>query len=189
MGKICPKNTFLQLKHYIQRIYSTLLSTTSVKIHQIPYVSFEIISHFFMTQLVCIILAQLLHTFDKNIPSKCKFFTAQVKIHQISHVIFQTKSESFIFKVCKFSNLPLLALKFTKFVVSFSKPRASFSSNFASPSIVKRDNSSVLFHLKLYMLSTRRTHQVQIFRLSTGCMKTNKIPSHFSSQESVLVFK
>ena len=30
---ICPKNTFLQLKHYIQRIYLTLLSTTCVKIN------------------------------------------------------------------------------------------------------------------------------------------------------------
>ena len=42
----CPKNAFLQLKHYIQRIYLTLLSTTCVKIHQITYVIFETISHF-----------------------------------------------------------------------------------------------------------------------------------------------
>ena len=56
---------------------------------------------FFTTQLVYIILAQTLHTFDKNIPSECRFFrifrffTAQVKIHEISLVIFQTKSELF----------------------------------------------------------------------------------------------
>ena len=37
MGYICLK-TSLQLKHYIQKIYLTLLSTTCVKIHQIPYV-------------------------------------------------------------------------------------------------------------------------------------------------------
>ena len=44
----CPKNTFLQLKHYIQWIYLTLsnISTTCVKIHQITYVLFETISHF-----------------------------------------------------------------------------------------------------------------------------------------------
>ena len=42
---ICPKNTFLLLKH-IQNIYLTLLSTTCVKIHQITYVIFETISHF-----------------------------------------------------------------------------------------------------------------------------------------------
>ena len=47
--------------------------------------------------------------------------------------------------------------------MSFLKPRASFSSNFASLSTVMRDNSSVLFHLKLYMLSTKRTYQVEIF--------------------------
>ena len=64
---------------------------------------------------------------------------------------------------CKFSDFPLLALKFTKFIISFLKPRASFSSNFASLSTLMRDNSSVLFHLKLYMLSTKGTHQVQIF--------------------------
>ena len=45
-GLLCPKKTFLQQKHYIQRIYLTLLSTTCVKIHQIIYVIFETISHF-----------------------------------------------------------------------------------------------------------------------------------------------
>ena len=47
--------------------------------------------------------------------------------------------------------------------MSFLKPRASFSSNFESLSTLMRDNSTVLFHLKLYMLSTKGTHQVQIF--------------------------
>ena len=47
--------------------------------------------------------------------------------------------------------------------MSFLKPRASFSSNFASLSTLMRDNSSVLFHLKLYMLSTKGTNQVQTF--------------------------
>ena len=46
MGYFCPKNTFLQLKHYIQRIYITLLSTTCVKIHQMTDVIFGIKSHF-----------------------------------------------------------------------------------------------------------------------------------------------
>ena len=47
--------------------------------------------------------------------------------------------------------------------MSFLKPRASFSSNFASLSTLMRGDSSVLFHLKLYMLSTKGTHQVPIF--------------------------
>ena len=37
MGYFCLKDTFLQLKHYIQRIYLTLLSTTCVKIHQMTF--------------------------------------------------------------------------------------------------------------------------------------------------------
>ena len=79
----------------------------------------------------------------------------------------------------------LLSLKFTKFVMSFLKPIASFSSNFASLSIVMRNNSYALFHEKLYILSTKWTNQVHIFRLSTACMKIKKIPCHFSSDESV----
>ena len=75
---------------------------------------------FFTTQLVSIFLAQKLHNFDKNIPLKCKF-----------------------------SDLPLLVLKFTKFVMSFLQSRASFSSNLASLISVMRDNSSALFHLNL----------------------------------------
>ena len=47
---------------------------------------------FFTTQLLCIFLAQTLHTFHKSSPSKCKF-----------------------------SDFPLLNLKFTKFIMSFFK--------------------------------------------------------------------
>ena len=47
--------------------------------------------------------------------------------------------------------------------MSFLKPRASFSSNFSSLCNFMRDNSTVLFHLKLYQFSTKGTHQVQIF--------------------------
>ena len=65
---------------------------------------------------------------------------------------------------CKFSDLPLLVVKFTKFAMSFLQPRTSFSSNFASLISVMRDNSSVLFHLKLYMLSTKETRQSANFR-------------------------
>ena len=58
--------------------------------------------------------------------------------------------------------------------MSFLKPRASFSSNFASLSTLMRDNSSVLFHLKLYMLSTKGTHQVQIFSQLLALKLTNQ---------------
>ena len=86
--------------------------------------------------------------------------TARIKIYEIRHVIFETK--------------------------------VSFSSNFASLSNVMRDNLLLLFFflgggvcLKLYMLSTKGTHHVQIFRLSTSRMKINQIPCHFSSHKSV----
>ena len=56
---------------------------------------------FFTTQLLCIFLAQTLHTFYKSSPSKCKFSDFPLlglKVHQFPHVIFQTKSQ-FFFKV------------------------------------------------------------------------------------------
>ena len=136
-----------------------------------------------MTQLLCIFLAQTLHTFHKNIPSKCKFsdfpllalkFTKFLTLFFKQKVSFSSKFGS-LFSVmeiillyifaktlyaiyksgtskCKFSNLPLLALKFTKFFMSFLEPRVSFSSNFASLFSVMRHNYSVLFHLNLYTL-------------------------------------
>ena len=62
---------------------------------------------------------------------------------------------------CKYSDLPPLVLKFTKFFMTFLlKPRPSFLSNFVSLSSVIRGNSSVLFHLKLYITSTKGTHQM-----------------------------
>ena len=119
--------------------------------------------------------------------------TARVKVHQIPHVIFQTESQ-FFFKVwiffqfhkrqpfctfsadtlyandksstlkCKFSDLPLLALKFTEFLMPFLEPSCCFSSNFASLFSVMKHNSSVFFHLNLYMLWTERAYQSANFQ-------------------------
>ena len=99
MGFICPKNTYLQLKRYIQRIYLTLLSTT-VKTHQISYVIFETISHFSRHNSSVFFSSNITHFLQKQ-PIKVQIFrlsTARVKVHQIPHVIFQTKSQ-FFFKV------------------------------------------------------------------------------------------
>ena len=159
----CPKNTFLQLKHYIQRIYLTLLSTTCVKIHQITYVIFETIyKSFFTTQFLCIFFAQTLHTFYKSSPSKCKFLDFPLlglKFTNFLMSFFQLKGQFFL-KVwiffqchkrlffrpflaetlyaiekrstskCKLSDLPLVTLKFTKFLMPFLEPSVSFSLNF-----------------------------------------------------------
>ena len=61
--------------------------------------------------------------------------------------------------------------------MSFLEPRVSFSSNLTSFFHVMRYNSSVLFHLKLYILSRKEPIKVQIFRLSTARMKINQIPN------------
>ena len=72
----------------------------------------------------------------------------------------------------KLSDLPLLALKFTKFLMSFLEPRFSFSSNFASLFSVMRHNSSVLFHPKLDMFWTKGAHQRANFQ-SCDCPHEN----------------
>ena len=130
MGYFCPKNTFLQLKDYIQRII-TLLSTT----HQIPFMSFLNHKSFFSTKLPCIFWFSKLDTFGKSSPWKCKF-----------------------------SDFPLLVLKFTKFLLSFFKQKVSFSSKFWSLFSVMRDNSNVFFLLKFYMLLTKVVHQSAKFQ-------------------------
>ena len=104
------KNAFLQLKHYIQRIYLTLVSTVCVKIHQTPYVIFETISHF-LRHSSLYFLTQLLHTFYKSSPSKCTF-----------------------------PDFPLLALKLIQFLMSFFKQKLGLSSKFGSFFSVRRDN-------------------------------------------------
>ena len=142
MGYFCLKNTFLQLRCYIQRIYLTLNSTACVKIHQIPH-HFWSPKSFFMTQFLCIFLAQTLLTFYKSSPSKCES-----------------------------SDFPLLALKFTKFFMSFFEQRVSFFSNFASLFSVMKHNSSVPFHLNLYMFWKKGVHQSANF-LTFNCSHEN----------------
>ena len=134
MGYICPKNTFLQLKH-IQRIYLTLLSTTYVKTHQIPYVIFETISHFSR----------------HNSPV----------LFQLKHYILLTKIPP---SKCKFSDFPLLQLKLIKFLMPFFKQKMISYSKFGSLFSVIRGNSSAPFYLKPYMLLTKVAYQSANFQ-------------------------
>ena len=48
--------------------------------------------------------------------------------------------------------------------MSYLKPQVSFSLNIASLFSVVRDNPSVLFWLKLYMIWTKETHQSAKFK-------------------------
>ena len=68
------------------------------------------------TFFLCIFLAQTLHTFDKSSSPKCRF-----------------------------PDFSLLALNFTKFLMSFFKQKVTCSPKFGSFFSVMRDNSSVLF--------------------------------------------
>ena len=136
MGYICLKTTFLHLKHYLQ-IYLTLLSTTCVKIHQIPYVIFETISHF-----------------SRHNSSVLFQFKYCILLTKISH---QSSS---------FSDFSLLKLKYIKYLMSFFKQKVSLSSRFRLLFSVMRDNSSTFFQLELYMLLTKVAHQSANFQTS-----------------------
>ena len=120
---------------------------------------------------------------------------ARVKVHLIPHVIFQTKSK-FFFEVwiffqchvcgillysfaetlcaihksstlkCKFSDLPLLALKFTKFFMSFLEPRVKFLRTLHHSSM-SWDITLLYFFIwifNLYMLWTKRDHHSAYFQ-------------------------
>ena len=97
--------------------------------------NYFVIISFFTTQLLCIFSAQTLYTFYKSSSSKCKF-----------------------------SDFPLLRVKFTKFVILFSNQKVSSSSKFGSIFSVMRENSSVHFQLKIYMLLTKVAHQSANFQ-------------------------
>ena len=113
-------------------------SSTRVKIRYIPYVNFETTSRFFIRffiilqfhckQILCKCLAHLFSTLGKRIPWK----------HQLWHfLVFQWK--------------------FSKFFMSFSKSQFSFSLNFSGFFSFVKDNPSVPFQVKSYILCTKGT--------------------------------
>ena len=147
MGYFCPKNTFLQLKHYLPKIYLTLLSTTCVKFIKLlmPFLK-PYISHFSRHSSSVFFLAQTLHTFYKSSPSKCKF-----------------------------SDFPLLGLKFTNFLMSFFKQKVSFSSKFGSFFSVMRGNSSIHFLVEtLYDIEKSSTSKCKLSDLPLLVLKFTK---------------
>ena len=95
-----------------------------------------------------------------------------------NHMSFFTTQSLYISK-WKFSDLSLLALKFTKFLMSFLEPRLSFSPNFASLFSVIRLTLLYFFISIFICFGQKDPIKVQIFRLSTVCMKINQIPNVF----------
>ena len=102
MGSICPKNTFFQLKHYVQRIYLTLLSTT---FHCSSYNSPNFSCHFsnkneFFFQVRITLpyfSSQTLYAFDKRNPSKCKFWDFQLLAWKLTNSLCYFSSHKSVF--------------------------------------------------------------------------------------------
>ena len=142
MGYVCRKKNIPSAKTYKE--YLSNITFNYLREYS-PNSLCHILNHqsFLTTQLHCIFLVSTSHTFYKCSTSKCKF-----------------------------SDFPMLALKFTKFFISFLEARVSFSSNFASHFCVMRHNFSVLFHLNLYLLRTKRVHQSVNFQ-SFDCLHEN----------------
>ena len=92
------------------------LSGAWVNIHQIPCVNFEKTTQVLLNFWIILHCHDTFSTLEKRIPSKSQFWDFQV-----------------------------LRWKFTIFIMSFSKPQVSFSSNFASLFSAIKDNSSILF--------------------------------------------
>ena len=142
-------SVFFQLKRYTIstkvaiKVQIFRLSAARVKVHQIPHVIFQTKSQFFFKVWIsfqchersfsCTFLAETLYAIDKSSTSKYKF-----------------------------SDLPLLTLKFTKFLMLFLEPRVSFPSNFALLFSVMRHNSSVYFSSKSsYALDKRSSSKCE----------------------------
>ena len=102
------------------------LSSAHVKIRQIPHANFETTSQFLFKFFIIL-------SVSTNKPS-VKFWA-----HGFStfHKTISSKSQFWDFQV--------LWWKFPKFLISFSKPQVSFSSNFGSLFSVMKANSSLLF--------------------------------------------
>ena len=121
-------------------------------------------------------------------------FSALMTVHPMNYAIFHNfsviKDNSSVFFLAQTSysldkNSPskwdfldfwVVGWKFTKFLMSFLEPRNRFSFNFASLLSARKHNSSVFCHLNFICFGKKDLIQVQIFRLSTACMKINRIP-------------
>ena len=128
-----------------------------LKVHPTPYAIFEITRSGFIQILHhCLVSWKItpLYFFSSNL----KYFGQKDPI-----------------KV-KFLDFWVVGWKFTKFLMSFLEPRVSFSFNFASLFSARKHNSSVFFHLNFICFEQKDLIKVQIFRLSTACMKINRIP-------------
>ena len=84
----------------------------------------------------------------------------------------------------------MLWWKFAKFLMLFSKPQVSFSSNFLSLFSVKKDNSSILFLAQaLYTLVKKNPLKYKFLRFLSGRVKICQIPHVNFETTSQFLFK
>ena len=114
---------------------------------------------FFTTQLLYVCLAQTLHTFDKIIPSNCKF-----------------------------SDFPLRALKFTNFSCHFSNKKSVFLQSLDHSSVSREIILLYFFSWNLCMLLIKVAHQSENFQ-TCHCLHEYSPNSswHFWNQDSVFL--
>ena len=164
MGYFCPKNTFLQLRH-IQRIYLTLFSTTCAKIRQMTYAIFETSRKKIFLKKVIFHDTTPLYSFNSNIT----YFL------QKQHIKVQ---------IFRFSTACIINHQIPHVIF---QTKDNFSSKFGSFFIVMKDNSSVLFQLKLYMLPLRKValHQSANVDLPLFALKFTKFLSVLQPRASL----
>ena len=112
----------------------------------------------------------LMSFFKVQVSSSSNFASFFNVITHNSCVPFYVKYNTISTKV-KFSDLLLLTLDFTKFLMSFSEPRVSFSSTLNHCSV---SWNITLLYKTLYTLDKNEPMKVQIFRLSTSHIKINQ---------------
>ena len=114
------------------------------------------------------------------------FLKPSVIFHDTTHLCYFSPNISYFCQKClikqQFSDLSLHELK----LMSSFKQKVNFSLNFGSLFSVMRNNSSVLFQLKLYMIWTKGAHQSEKFQ-AFDCL--HKISPNFNIDRLLKVYK
>ena len=150
----------------------------------------------------------LMATFVQEIHlSKTYIPSAKTNTEDLSNIIFNYLCENLPNDLCQFWShksfftsvflwlkhytlFPQLALKSTKFLMSFFKQKVSFSSKFGSFFSIMRDNISLLFFSWNFIRYGQKQYiKVQIFRLSITRIKIYQISYVIFGIKSQFFFK
>ena len=126
----------------------------------------------------CIIFQTFDSSNESSRNSSCHFWNQKIRVHSNFTSLFNAmKDNSFVFFSSNlmyfrqkqpievnFLDFWVVGWKFTKFFILYLKLQVSFSLSFASLFSVKRDNSSVFFLFKFYIILTKGAHQSAKFQ-------------------------